>query len=121
MEVQDLNTAANVLMLIPQVRAAWNPADAASKTIAHNNSGPKGCYLEIGCTIKMGGDTYDDNGYIYYPLDANWEIGRHYTYTLGFGTGYNSNGQKGLTDILLESEVTDWVDGGAETSPDIYI
>ena len=118
-DVQSLNSSDNTLMLIPQTREKWD----TSKPISTNDSGDKGCYLKIGCTITMGtgSDTYDDGGFIYFPLKINWEIGKHYTYTLGFGTGYRASGEKSLTDIILSSEVKDWVDGGTEEAEGVYI
>ena len=118
-EAQSLNAADGMLMLIPQVHTKWNIA----QTIAVNDgaSGAKGTYLKIGCTIMMDGNPYHDEGYVYFPLDINWEAGKNYTYTLGFGTGYKANGEKLLTDIILSATVTDWVAGTSESESDITI
>ena len=118
-EAQSLNAADGMLMLIPQTRTKWN----TSQTIAVNDggSGAKGSYLKIGCSIQMAGSEYNDNGYIYFPIDISWEMGKNYTYTLGFGTGYKANGEKSLTDITLSATVTDWVAGGSESKSDIVI
>ena len=115
--IQLLNPEDNALMLIPQTRSKWDK----TKSISANNSGDKGCYLKIGCSVEMGGKDYANEGYIYFPFDIEWEAGKCYTYILGFGTGYDSNGKNTLTEISLKSVVTDWVDGKQETSEDIYI
>lgn len=121
---QAINGTNGILMLIPQERTKWN----TSQTIATNNSGSKGCYLRIGCSIQMAGNEYSDDydnergyGYVYFPIDISWEAGKKYTYTLGFGTGYKANGEKSLTDITLSATVTDWVAGVSESESDIVI
>lgn len=117
-EAQPLNGTDGVLMLLPQTRSKWDTAT----TIGANDTDTKGTYLKIGCSVVMGNTDYADDGYIYYPLDIDWEPGKNYTYTLGFGTGYDKNGNKTLQDINLSSSVTDWVSGGTETNPsDIHI
>ena len=115
-ELQSLDN--NVLVVIPQTNAAWDVTHATNKVITNNDgaSGPKGSYLKIGCSVVFGGTNYADNGFIYVPFALNWEAGKRYIYKLGFGSGYNHEGVKTIQEITLSVTVTDWVNGGSETS-----
>lgn len=73
-----VNPAKNVMMLMPQKVAAWNPQGASSD----------GAYVRMYIKVISA----DDNGvltqgYSIAPLDVDWEAGGSYTYTLSFKDG----------------------------------
>lgn len=107
-QVYDLTDPASPLMLIPQTLAPWMPPTTIAETT--------GCYLKIGCSILMDGEEKADEGYTYVPFTNGtniWSPGLKYTYILGFGIGYDSEGhQTNLSNITINAEVEDWDDGG---------
>ena len=96
-------------MLIPQTLTPWDRATAVGSTT--------GNYLKIGCRITVEGydGNFADEGYIYVPLNGTWEMGKDYTYTLNFGTGYDREGKPILQPITITGTVTPWADGTTQT------
>ena len=89
-------------MLIPQTLIAWDRTTAVGSTT--------GNYLKIGCRITVEGydGNFADEGYIYVPLNGTWEMGNDYTYTLNFGTAFDSQGRPTLQPITVTATVTPW-------------
>ena len=84
-----ISAGADVAIVMPQELTAWNPA---TETAGTDSPATSGCYLAIGCAIinPNGEQVYEGN--VYVPMEANWQPGRRYTYTLSFGTGYTASG-----------------------------
>ena len=106
------------LMFPPQTTTAW---DNTTATIEQNNNGTKGTYLKIGCSVVFGGNTYNDNGYVYCPISLGLAAGTKTVYTIGFGVGYDRDGKKLLQSIILSTQVEDWTSDGTESASDVYI
>ena len=69
-------------------------------------------YLALKVNITMQGGKVIRDGWAYIGLNTNWEMGKHYTYTLDFsdGTGQDENGKQLISgkDIKLNVKVAPW-------------
>ncbi|MGL5786701.1 MAG: fimbrillin family protein [Bacteroidales bacterium] len=114
-----ISNPSNVLMLVPQVVAAWNLSPNAS---AQTNS-----YLKINCKIWVNnGGSDQDKVYLhgdasapalmYVPFTGTSMnlMGKKITYTLIFGGGYTDEGQPILTPITFDTAVQDWVNASSD-------
>ncbi len=111
---QSLTTAT---MFIPQLLTAW---ENTTNTIAANNLlTTPGTYLKIGCSITIDGyeGEFADNGYIYIPFSATWQMNHNYEYTLHFGGGYDHEGHLILQPVTITSTITPWASGNT-ANPD---
>ena len=102
-----LTDAATSALLIPQSLPAWDIAN----TIAGNNLlATPGAYLKIGCSIAVSGyeGDFTDDGYVYVPFTADWEMNNNYEYTLHFGGGYDRGGHLILQPVTITGTVTPW-------------
>lgn len=108
------NSTEYPMLMLPQTSTAWS-VSGNTKSIAQANSANQ-TYLEITCNVKqnnvdiLGSST--EYATIYVPFNATWEAGYKYAYTLIFGGGYDTNGDKqnNLTPITFTvDKVTDWV------------
>ena len=98
-EASSLDAANVPFMLIPQqLKAGKNDVTA-------------GNYIAAKITIEKDSQTIF-SGWSYTPIDTNWEIGKHYVYTLDFSNGLGKT--SGNLDIAVKAitasvSVTDWV------------
>lgn len=99
-------------MLIPQ--------QLTSETVASN-----GNYIALKVQIKMAGGAYimgdaQEGAWVYIPINTNWEMGKHYAYTLDFseGAGQKFNGDPVISGsgIKVKVTVTDWAPQDNPTS-----
>ena len=78
-------------------------------------------YLALKVNITMQGGKVIRDGWAYIGLNTNWEMGKHYTYTVDFsdGAGQDEDGKQLISgkDIKLNVSVTPWV-ANAFTLPD---
>ena len=69
-------------------------------------------YLALKVNITMQGGKVIHDGWAYIGLNTNWEMGKHYTYTLDFtaGAGQDEEGKQLISgkDIKLNVDVTPW-------------
>ncbi|MDD2595117.1 MAG: fimbrillin family protein [Bacteroidales bacterium] len=125
----DFTSFDKVQLLIPQTFTAWDPAT----TIAANNSGSKGAYIEMSARISVDIDgkklyllgTDSTFGTLYIPISSDtsttgeWVSGKKLTYNIVFGdygstpggAGYDEDGKHTILPITFETAVTDWTTG----------
>lgn len=69
-------------------------------------------YLALKVNITMQGGKVIRDGWAYIGLNTNWEMGKHYTYTLDFseGAGQDEDGKQLISgkDIKLNVDVAQW-------------
>lgn len=69
-------------------------------------------YLALKVSITMQGGKVIHDGWAYIGLNTNWEMGKHYTYTLDFsdGAGQDENGKQIISgkEMVLNVKVTPW-------------
>ena len=106
--VSTLDEANVAFMLLPQ---QLEKSDKASEK----------AYLALKVNITMQGGKVIRDGWAYIGLNTNWEMGKHYTYTVDFsdGAGQDENGKQLISgkDIKLNVKVAPW-DANAFTLPD---
>jgi|GEM_PF-1039365 hypothetical protein len=95
-------------LMVPQATAKW---DIANKVA--------GARFAIKCTVSdaISGVIYQ-NGYVYIPVEINWQSGKNYTYTIifGEGAGYDEDGNEVLQVITFDPSVEDWADVSSTTN-----
>ena len=104
-ETLDVTSEDGVMTLIPQnLATAWDMTGKATEQA--------GGYLVINCRLIDNGfymagsaDTFGD---VYVPFSGNFEQGKHYTYTLTFGIGYDVEGKQNQIHLTMESTIIDW-------------
>ena len=81
-------------------------------------------YLALKVNITMQGGKVIHDGWAYIGLNTNWEMGKHYTYTLDFsdGAGQDENGKQIISgkEMVLKVKVTPW-EAKAEDLPEKFI
>ena len=106
--VSTLDKANVAFMLLPQ---QLEKSDKASEK----------AYLALKVNITMQGGKVIRDGWAYIGLNTNWEMGKHYTYTVDFsdGAGQDEEGKQLISgkDIKLNVKVAPW-DAKAFTLPD---
>lgn len=107
------------MLMLPQTSKAWD-VTGTTKSISAANSANQ-TYLEITCNVKQNGvdilGSSTQLATIYVPFNASWQAGYKYAYTLIFGGGYDSNGDKqsNLTPITFSVEkVSDWTEANGQ-------
>lgn len=69
-------------------------------------------YLALKVNITMQGGKVIHDGWAYIGLNTNWEMGKHYTYTVDFsdGAGQDENGKQIVSgkEMVLKVKVTPW-------------
>ena len=106
--VSDLDAANVPFMLIPQ-------------QLAENSKAASGSYIALNVKVTMQGGDVIHNDWAYVALSTNWEMGKHYVYTLDFsnGAGQDENGNAIIsgTGIKLNVTVTPWNEKGLLLPP----
>lgn len=81
-------------------------------------------YLALKVNITMQGGKVIRDGWAYIGLNTNWEMGKHYAYTLDFsdGAGQDENGKQIISgkEMVLKVKVTPW-DAKAVDLPEKFI
>ena len=81
-------------------------------------------YLALKVNITMQGGKVIRDGWAYIGLNTNWEMGKHYAYTLDFsdGAGQDENGKQIISgkEMVLKVKVTSW-DAKAVDLPEKFI
>ena len=81
-------------------------------------------YLALKVNITMQGGKVIRDGWAYIGLNTNWEMGKHYTYTLDFsdGAGQDEEGKQIISgkEMVLKVKVTPW-DAKAIDLPEKFI
>ena len=81
-------------------------------------------YLALKVNITMQGSKVIRDGWAYIGLNTNWEMGKHYTYTVDFsdGAGQDENGKQIISgkEMVLKVKVTPW-EAKAEDLPEKFI
>ena len=97
--VSTLDKANVAFMLLPQ---QLEKSDKASEK----------AYLALKVNITMQGGKVIRDGWAYIGLNTNWEMGKHYTYTVDFsdGAGQDENGKQIISgkEMVLKVKVTPW-------------
>ena len=97
--VSSLDASNVAFMLLPQ-------------QLATNTKTSAGNYIALKVKITMQGGEVLHNDWAYIGIDTNWEMGKHYTYTLDFtsGAGQTEAGKMIISgkDIKVIPNVTDW-------------
>ena len=97
--VSTLDEANVAFMLLPQ---QLEKSDKASEK----------AYLALKVNITMQGGKVIRDGWAYIGLNTNWEMGKHYTYTVDFsdGAGQDENGKQIISgkEMVLKVKVTPW-------------
>ena len=97
--VSTLDEANVAFMLLPQ---QLEKSDKASEK----------SYLALKVNITMQGGKVIRDGWAYIGLNTNWEMGKHYTYTVDFsdGAGQDENGKQIISgkEMVLKVKVTPW-------------
>lgn len=69
-------------------------------------------YLALKVNITMQGGKVIRDGWAYIGLNTNWEMGKHYAYTVDFsdGAGQDENGKQIISgkEMVLKVKVTPW-------------
>ena len=69
-------------------------------------------YLALKVNITMQGGKVIRDGWAYIGLNTNWEMGKHYTYTVDFfdGAGQDENGKQIISgkEMVLNVKVSPW-------------
>ena len=115
-------------MLIAQQHTPWDPAtesiDGTSPSLNGEAQKPKttGSYIAVDLHISRDIDGHRDmlgtaaeHVTAYAPITPNWQPGKHYTYTLIFGGGYDPRGEHWLVNLETTTEIRDWGEGTAKT------
>ena len=80
--------------------------------LATNTKASAGNYIALKVKITMQGGEVLHNDWAYIGIDTNWEMGKHYTYTLDFtsGAGQTEAGKMIISgkNIKVIPNVTDW-------------
>ena len=109
--VSTLDEANVAFMLLPQ---QLEKSDKASEK----------SYLALKVNITMQGGKVIRDGWAYIGLNTNWEMGKHYTYSVDFsdGAGQDEEGKQLISgkDIKLNVKVTPW-DAKAVDLPEKFI
>ena len=73
-------------------------------------------YLALKVNITMQGGKVIHDGWAYIGLNTNWEMGKHYTYTVDFsdGAGQDENGKQLISgkEMVLNVKVSPWNEKG---------
>ena len=97
--VSTLDEANVAFMLLPQ---QLEKSDKASEK----------AYLALKVNITMQGGKVIHDGWTYIGLNTNWEMGKHYTYTVDFsdGAGQDETGKQIISgkEMVLNVKVTPW-------------
>ena len=97
--VSSLDASNVAFMLLPQ-------------QLATNTKASTGNYIALKVKITMQGGQVLHNDWAYVGINTNWEMGKHYTYTLDFtsGAGQTEAGKMIISgkDIKVIPNVTDW-------------
>ena len=97
--VSTLDEANVAFMLLPQ---QLEKSDKASEK----------AYLALKVNITMQGGKVIRDGWAYIGLNTNWEMGKHYTYTLDFsdGAGQDETGKQIISgkEMVLKVKITPW-------------
>ena len=109
--VSTLDEANVAFMLLPQqLEKSENASEKA--------------YLALKVNITMQGGKVIRDGWAYIGLNTNWEMGKHYAYTLDFsdGAGQDENGKQIISgkEMVLKVKVTPW-DAKAVDLPEKFI
>ena len=109
--VSTLDKANVAFMLLPQ---QLEKSDKASEK----------AYLALKVNITMQGGKVIRDGWAYIGLNTNWEMGKHYTYTVDFsdGAGQDEEGNQLISgkEMVLKVKVTPW-DAKAIDLPEKFI
>lgn len=101
--VSTLDEANVAFMLLPQ---QLEKSDIASEK----------AYLALKVNITMQGGKVIRDGWAYIGLNTNWEMGKHYTYTLDFsdGAGQDETGKQLISgkEMVLNVKVSPWNEKG---------
>ena len=99
--VSSLDASNVAFMLLPQ-------------QLATNTKTSAGNYIALKVKITMQGGEVLHNDWAYIGIDTNWEMGKHYTYTLDFtsGAGQTEAGKMIISgkDIKLNVSASDWTE-----------
>ena len=125
--VQALTSTSEIPMVMPQVLTAWDPETECIYTVSgvSTKTATTGSYLAIDCkildtqtnTYSIGDDSTFDTIYVPFLADPGtptnaWEPGTRYTYTLTFGSGYDSQGQRLEVRLInISVSITPWNEG----------
>ena len=97
--VSSLDASNVAFMLLPQ-------------QLATNTKASAGNYIALKVKITMQGGEVLHNDWAYIGIDTNWEMGKHYTYTLDFtsGAGQTEAGKMIISgkDIKMNVQVDAW-------------
>ena len=97
--VSSLDASNVAFMLLPQ-------------QLATNTKVSAGNYIALKVKITMQGGEVLHNDWAYVGINTNWEMGKHYTYTLDFtsGAGQTEAGKMIISgkDVKVIPNVTDW-------------
>ena len=97
--VSSLDASNVAFMLLPQ-------------QLATNTKASAGNYIALKVKITMQGGEVLHNDWAYVGINTNWEMGKHYTYTLDFtsGAGQTEAGKMILSgkDVKVIPNITDW-------------
>lgn len=105
LETLDITNTGGEIKVIPQSVSKWviTEGKATEQT--------KG-YLIIHCRLIDNGfylaGSADTFGKIYVPFEETFDAGKHYTYTLKFGIGYDESGKRNEIHLTMSSTITDW-------------
>ena len=81
-------------------------------------------YLALKVNITMQGGKVIRDGWAYIGLNTNWEMGKHYTYTVDFseGAGQDETGKQIISgkEMVLKVKITPW-DAKAVDLPEKFI
>ena len=101
--VSTLDESNVAFMLLPQ---QLEKSDKASEK----------AYLALKVNITMQGGKVIRDGWAYIGLNTNWEMGKHYTYTLDFsdGAGQDETGKQLISgkEMVLNVKVSPWNEKG---------
>ena len=97
--VSSLDASNVAFMLLPQ-------------QLATNSKASAGSCIALKVKITMQGGEVLHNDWAYIGIDTNWEMGKHYTYTLDFtsGAGQDEAGKMIISgkDVKLSVNIGDW-------------
>ena len=110
--VTEWNNSNNLSSTVSNLDAANVPFMLIPQQLTDNAKAADGSYVALKVKITMQGGDEIYNDWAYVTLGTNWEMGKHYIYTLDFsnGAGQDENGNSIIsgTGIKLNVTVTPW-------------
>ena len=109
--VTEWTTANKLSSTVSSLDAANVPFMLIPQQLTDNAKAVDGSYIALKVKITMQGGDEIYNDWAYVTLGTNWEMGKHYIYTLDFSNGVGEDAQGELIfgdEIDVDCKITSW-------------